>query len=179
MADHVRISKALSFWLRHKPDAARVTLDAQGWTPLDGILAALVSEGLAGDIDTLLAVVEQSDKQRFELTPDLGAIRARQGHSVAVDLALEPAEPPPVLYHGTVDRFLDAILAEGLLKMRRHHVHLSPDVETAHRVGARRGKPVILEIDAATMRAEGCVFFVTANRVWLTDAVLPHFLRRR
>jgi putative RNA 2'-phosphotransferase len=178
MADHVRISKTLSYWLRHRPGDAGLVLDEQGWTSVDAVLDALASQRLPHDIDTLLNVVDQNDKQRFELAPDLARIRARQGHSIAVDLDLAPAAPPALLYHGTVERFLEAILTEGLRKMARHHVHLSPDVETAQRVGARRGKPVVLIVDAAAMHAEGRQFFVTENGVWLTEAAPPHFLRR-
>lgn len=178
MIDVVRISKTLSFWLRHKPGEGGLTLDAQGWTSVDDVLAALTREKLPGDIDTLLTVVDGNDKQRFELTPNLARIRARQGHSVAVELALQPTAPPALLYHGTVDRFLDAIMSGGLRKMARHHVHLSPDEETATRVGARRGKPVILAIDAAGMARDGHAFFVTENAVWLTDTVPTAYLRR-
>jgi putative RNA 2'-phosphotransferase len=178
MADHVRISKTLSYWLRHRPDEAGLALDAQGWASVDAVLAGLTQSALPSNIDTLLSVVEQSDKQRFELAPDLSRIRARQGHSVTVELALAPAEPPGALYHGTVERFLAAIMQEGLRKMRRHHVHLSSDIETAQRVGARRGQAVILVIDAAAMRQAGHAFYVTENAVWLTDAVPALFLRR-
>ncbi|MEZ5961752.1 MAG: RNA 2'-phosphotransferase [Hyphomonadaceae bacterium] len=178
MADQVRISKTLSYWLRHRPDEAGLTLDTQGWADVDAVLAALTAARLPGDIDALLAVVEQSDKQRFELSPDLARVRARQGHSISVDLALPPATPPAVLYHGTVERFIEAIMTEGLSKMRRHHVHLSPDLETARRVGARRGHAIILEINAAEMHAGGHVFHVTENKVWLTEAVPPQFLHR-
>ena len=105
-------------------------------------------------------------------------IRANQGHSVEVDLQLEEREPPEVLYHGTVERFLPSILAGGLNKGRRHHVHLSKDVETARKVGARRGKPVILKVDAGRMHGDGHKFFVSANGVWLTDSVPPSYLSR-
>ena len=178
MADQVRISKTLSYWLRHQPDAAALTLDPHGWTSVDAVLAALAQNGLAHDIDTLLAVVEQSDKQRFELAADLSRIRARQGHSVTVDLDLAPIEPPALLFHGTVEHFLSAILEQGLQKMNRHHVHLSADIETATRVGARRGRAIVLEIDAAAMHADGHIFFVTGNGVWLTESVPPTSLRR-
>jgi putative RNA 2'-phosphotransferase len=179
MADPVRISKTLSYWLRHRPDVAGLALDAQGWASVDAVLSSLAERGLAGDIDTLLAVVEHNDKQRFELAPDLSRIRARQGHSVAVELALTPSDPPDLLFHGTVERCLAAILEQGLRKMRRHHVHLSADVAAAERVGARRGRAIVLEIDATAMRDAGHVFFVTGNGVWLTEAVPPAFLRRR
>lgn len=178
MADLVRFSKTLSYWLRHRPDEAGLTLDATGWTAVDDVLAALARAGLPGDIDALLRVVEENDKQRFELSPDLQRIRARQGHSVEAELDLAPTTPPALLYHGTVERFLDAIMADGLRKMRRHHVHLSPTLETAQRVGARRGQAVILIVDTAAMVADGAVFYVTDNGVWLTDAVAPRFLRR-
>lgn len=97
MADLVRFSKTLSYWLRHRPDEAGLTLDATGWTAVDDVLAALVRAGLPSDIDALLLVVEENDKQRFELSPDLQRIRARQGHSVEVDLDLVPATPPTSL----------------------------------------------------------------------------------
>ena len=172
------ILKNLVDGLNLPSDAASLMLDPQGWTNVDDVLAALSRNALPNDIDTLLALVEHSDKQRFELSPDLQRLRARQGHSVAVDLALAPTQPPETLYHGTIERFLTEILTDGLQKMRRHHVHLSPDVQTAERVGARRGKPVLLAIDAAGMHADGHSFFVTENQVWLTDAVPALYLRR-
>ncbi len=178
MADHVRISKTLSYWLRHKPDDANLTLSADGWASVDDVLVALRGQSLPGDIDTLLEVVETNDKQRFELSPDLSQLRARQGHSVEIDLALSASVPPAVLFHGTVARFLPPIMSEGLSKMRRHHVHLSADEQTARRVGSRRGDAVILIIDAETMHREGMTFFVTSNGVWLTERVPPQFLRR-
>ncbi|ATQ44848.1 RNA 2'-phosphotransferase [Caulobacter mirabilis] len=173
--DDKTLSKTLSYWLRHRPDAGGLTLDAQGWASTDALLSALGREHGA-DFDRLLTVVETNDKQRFEFSPDLEHIRARQGHSIDVELALEPTAPPAQLFHGTVDRFLDAIREGGLKKMRRHHVHLSPDVATAERVGARRGKPVILVVDAARMAADGHLFFVAGNGVWLTDAVPPDYI---
>ncbi|MBL8547651.1 MAG: RNA 2'-phosphotransferase [Hyphomonadaceae bacterium] len=178
MADHARISKTLSYWLRHRPDKAALSLDAQGWAGVDAVLEALRVRGVCHDFETLLAVVEQNDKQRFEFTPDLAQIRARQGHSIAVELALPPTPPPKALYHGTVERFLEAIMAQGLSRMRRHHVHFSADAETAHRVGARRGRAIILIVDAAAMQADGHIFHVTENGVWLTASVPARYLKR-
>lgn len=176
MADDKTISKTLSFWLRHRPDAGGLTLDAAGWTEVDMLLAALAAERIDCDWERLLSAVESSDKQRFELSADGARIRARQGHSVEVTLDWPRTEPPEFLYHGTVERFLPAIRAEGLRPMRRHHVHLSPDQATATIVGNRRGKAIVLTIRAGALAATGQPFFLTSNGVWLTDQVAPHYL---
>jgi putative RNA 2'-phosphotransferase len=147
-----KISKLLSYWLRHAPESANLVLDDAGWTPSDAVRAALTERG--HDAALLEQVVADNDKQRFEFSPDNSLIRARQGHSVTVELDWPITPPPAFLYHGTVARVLDAILAEGLKPMARHHVHLSPDIETATRVGARRGKPVILRVASGTMANE-------------------------
>lgn len=174
--DDVRLSKTLSLWLRHQPEAGGLTLDPQGWTEVDAVLAALDRAGTGRGWDDLLRVVEESDKQRFELSGDAARIRARQGHSVEVALDWPRADPPELLWHGTVACFLPAILAEGLKPMRRHHVHLSGDLDTATRVGQRRGAPVILAVRAAALAETGRDFFLTSNGVWLTEAVPPAFL---
>ena len=140
MADDRRVSKTLSFWLRHKPGEAGLELDSGGWTAVGPVLDALSKTGLSNSLEELERVVRESDKQRFELSADGALIRARQGHSVAVDLDWPSAEPPEFLFHGTVERFLPEILAGGLRPMKRHHVHLSPDVATARAVGARCGR---------------------------------------
>ena len=170
--DTKTISKTLSYWLRHAPEAGSLVLDPAGWAPVDAVLESLMDVSF----DELAHVVETSDKQRFELSADLEKIRCRQGHSIEIELNLPPTAPPERLYHGTVQRFVEPIFAEGLKKMARHHVHLSPDLETAIKVGARRGQPVILVIDAARMAADGHVFMVSSNGVWLTDSVPAAYL---
>ena len=127
--------------------------------------------------EELEVIVTTSDKQRFAFDESGARIRANQGHSVDIDLQLTPTVPLAVLFHGTGEGTVPAILREGLRKMRRHHVHLSPDVATATRVGTRHGRPVVLAVDAAAMCRAGHEFFVSANGVWLTDAVPPEFLR--
>ena len=153
-----------------------MTLDAQGWVDFDELLARI---GQRLDRDTLFRVVAESDKQRFTLSPDRRRIRAAQGHSVEVDLDLVPREPPALLFHGTAEKSLEAIFAEGLKPGRRQKVHLSRDVETAIKVGRRHGEPAVLEIDATAMQADGSPFWEADNGVWLTDAVPPGYLRLR
>ena len=170
----IRISKFLSFVLRHEPDSIGLTLDANGWVPVDELLRAAEAHGRALSIDQLEAVVAQNDKRRFVLSD--GRVRASQGHSVEVDLGLAARVPPQRLFHGTASRFLSAILAEGLRPMNRHHVHLSSDRETAAKVGARHGEAVVLRVASGAMAAAGHEFFRSSNGVWLTDHVAPAFL---
>lgn len=172
----VRLSKRLSKILRHEPDSVGLTLDPQGWVRVDALLAALGRTHTRAELDD---VVTNNDKQRFRVRTDEDGvewIRASQGHSVEVDLALDPVEPPIELFHGTPRRNLDAILAEGLVPGQRHHVHLSIDTATAHVVGARRGDEVVLRVDAAGLAAFGGLFYRSDNGVWLTDHVPPEFL---
>ncbi|HLV78815.1 MAG TPA: RNA 2'-phosphotransferase [Chthonomonadaceae bacterium] len=175
----VHISKFLSKHLRHEPERIGLRLEAGGWVSVEGLLAACRSHGFLITRADLEEVVARNDKQRFSFDAASARIRANQGHSIAVDLQLEPASPPQALYHGTAERFVPAILAQGLKKMSRHHVHLSTDEETAIKVGQRHGRPVVFEVDAAAMEKAGFVFYVSSNGVWLVDSVPPHYLKCR
>lgn len=174
----IKISKYLSRHLRHQPERLGLTLGPGGWVRVDDVLAGCAAMQFMITRAELDEVVAKNDKQRFSFNEAGSHIRANQGYSVEVDLQLEPSEPPAVLYHGTAQSAVDAIFKQGLNKMRRHHVHLSLDVETATRVGSRHGKPVVLEVDAAAMARDGIVFYVSANGVWLTDRVEPRYLTR-
>jgi putative RNA 2'-phosphotransferase len=173
----VRASKFLSLVLRHDPARIGIQLEDAGWTDVAALLAACAAHGVAITRDELVAIVASSDKQRFALSADGARIRANQGHSVEVDLQLAPAAPPAVLFHGTVAAVLPAIRAQGLVRGQRHHVHLSADLETARKVGGRRGKPVVLAIRAGDMAAAGHVFYRSDNGVWLVEHVPPEFLQ--
>jgi putative RNA 2'-phosphotransferase len=152
-------------------------LDAEGWLPIDELIENANRQGKQLSLELLHEVVASCEKKRFSLSEDGLKIRANQGHSVRdVELNLEVVAPPSVLYHGTVAAFLGSIREHGLLKRSRNHVHLSADVETAKKVGARRGKPVILTIRSEAMHESGHTFYLSANGVWLTDAVPVSFI---
>ena len=172
----VRISKFLSLVLRHNPDKIGITLDAQGWVPVDDLLEKARDAGKRLDRATLEHVVAHNDKKRFAFSDDGAKIRASQGHSVEIDLALPDVEPPALLYHGTASRFLESIRAEGLRPGARHDVHLSADIATARTVGARHGRPVVLQVDAAGMHRDGFTFRRSENGVWLTARVAARYL---
>jgi putative RNA 2'-phosphotransferase len=157
--------------LRHAPESVGLRLDEAGWVDVDELLAAAARAGVALDRPTLERVVAENDKKRFALSDDGLRIRASQGHSVAVELGLTPVEPPEVLFHGTADRNLDSIRAQGLVSGSRTHVHLSADEATAVNVGRRHGRPVVLRVQAGEMHRAGHPFFRSDNGVWLTAAV--------
>ena len=171
-----KLGKFLSYVLRHNPDEIGITLDSAGWVSVDELLAALAQHGRATERERLEREVAEDDKQRFALSEDGTRIRANQGHSIPVDLGLDPIEPPELLYQGTVARFLDSIREKGLLRGERHDVHLSEDLETATAVGRRRGAPVILTVRAHEMWSDGYLFYCTANQVWLTEHVPPQYI---
>jgi putative RNA 2'-phosphotransferase len=162
--------------LRHQPDRFGVTLDAGGWADVEALLAGLRRHGTRIDRADLDRVVAGNDKQRFTYDPARTRVRAAQGHSVPVDLGLTPLPPPALLWHGTPERNLPSILAEGLRPGRRHAVHLSPDVVTARRVGSRRGPAVVLEVTAGRMHLDGHPFTRSENGVWLVAGVPPTYV---
>lgn len=172
----VRTSSFLSKVLRHAPESVGLRLDEAGWVDVDDLLAAAARVGVPLDRPTLERVVAENDKKRFALSDDGLRIRASQGHSVAVELGLSPQEPPEVLFHGTADRNLDAIRAQGLIPGRRTHVHLSADEATAVNVGRRHGRPVVLRVQSGEMHRAGRPFFRSDNGVWLTAAVPPEHI---
>ncbi|TPN88929.1 RNA 2'-phosphotransferase [Aquimarina algicola] len=174
--NHKHISKFLSLILRHDPDKIGLQLDQNGWADVSELLAKAQQQIPKLDINLLKEVVENNDKKRFAFNEDVTKIRANQGHSIHINLGYQPKQPPEFLYHGTVSKFMDAIREKGLLKMSRHHVHLSEERETATKVGARRGKPIILTIRSGEMFRNEIDFFQSENGVWLTDHVLPQYI---
>ena len=172
----VTVSKFLSKHLRHDPAGLGLTLQPGGWVPVADLLAGAAARGVPITPAELAELVRDSDKQRFAFDDTGTRIRANQGHSAEVDLELTPAAPPAVLYHGTGRQTAPLIRRDGLLKMQRHHVHLSADPVTAARVGGRHGVPLVFTVDAAGLAAAGHTFYLAANGVWLTDHVPPQFL---
>ena len=174
--DKRKISKTLSYVLRHKPEQIGITIDKNGWTDVNDLLKKISVKVKNVTFEVLEEVVSENDKQRFSFNEDKTKIRANQGHSIDVDLELKSKRPPEVLYHGTVKDSIDAIVKGGLLKMNRQHVHLSDEKETADKVGSRRGKSIIIFVDTKAMYADGFKFYQSENGVWLTDHVPSKYL---
>ena len=169
------ISKYISLILRHKPDVIGITLDEHGWADV-GELIEGIRKSTDFDMFMLEKIVAEDEKQRYSFNDDKTLIRANQGHSILVDVELEQKTPPAVLWHGTGEKFTASIDSEGLIPKSRLYVHLSPDQDTAKKVGARHGKPVIYQVDTEAMNRDGYKFYLSANGVWLTKAVPTKYL---
>ena len=168
-------SKFIALVLRHKPEAAGITLDGHGWAQVDELIAG-VSRRMPLTREMLEEIVRTDNKQRYSFSPDHQRIRANQGHSIPVDVELKQAVPPDTLYHGTGEKYVESILREGLLPKSRLYVHLSRDAATAEQVGRRHGKPVLFQVDAAVMVRDGYAFYLSENQVWLTREVPVRYL---
>lgn len=169
-------SKFISLVLRHKPEEIGLQLDANGWADVNELIEKLNTKGAGIDFEILNEIVETNNKKRFAFNDDKTRIRASQGHSIEVDVELQPATPPDVLYHGTAEQNLASIMAGGLNKQQRLHVHLSAQYDTAINVGSRHGKPVVLQVNASAMSRDGIVFYLSNNNVWLVDEVPAQYL---
>lgn len=172
-----KISKFLSLVLRHQPGIINLNLDENGWADVKELQEKCANNNILFTFEELDEVVETNDKKRFIFNEDKTKIRASQGHSIAVDLALKPQQPPEFLYHGTAQNNLDSILEKGIEKRSRQHVHLSSSKDTAEKVGMRHGKPVLLTIMTGKMHADGILFYLSENKVWLTDFVDPQYIK--
>ena len=172
-------SKFISLILRHKPEAIGITLDEHGWADVRELIDGInQSKGHTLDMEIFEEIVRTDEKQRYSFNEDHTLIRANQGHSISVDVELEEKTPPDILWHGTGEKYVASIDAQGLLPKSRLYVHLSSDRETAKKVGSRHGRPVIYEIDCRQMAADGYRFFKSTNHVWLTKEVPVRYLRK-
>lgn len=172
------VSKFISLVLRHKPEAADITLDNHGWANVDELIAGINKNNAPGfTMADLEKIVATDKKGRYSFNSDKTAIRANQGHSIPVDLELKEVEPPEYLYHGTGLKYIESIFNQGILPKSRLYVHLSNDMDTALTVGARHGKPMVFVVDAGKMRKDGYKFYLSENGVWLTERVPCRYLR--
>lgn len=173
--DYRDTSKYIALILRHKPETIGIKLDEHGWADVSELIAG-VSKTHPLDMELLEKIVSEDEKQRYSFNEEKTLIRANQGHSVPVDVELAETEPPEVLYHGTGEKYVSSIDAQGLIAKSRLYVHLSKDVETALHVGQRHGKPVIYEVKSGEMNRDGFKFYLSVNGVWLTKVVPIKYL---
>ena len=177
--DYTKLSKEISYALRHAPWEYELELDSEGFVHVEQIINAINESGNYDrpiTISDLEHIIEISDKKRHEIQGD--KIRALYGHSIPMHISKDVTIPPDVLYHGTTHKALDSILSAGLKPMGRQYVHLSVDTDTAMQVGKRRDNdPVILVIDAQKAYADGIIFYKGNDKVILADYVSAQYIR--
>lgn len=171
-----KLSRFISFILRHKPEEIGLTLDAHGWAKVTDLINGINRSGRRIDMSVLEEIVRTDDKQRYSFNEDKTKIRANQGHSIKVDVEFKELEPPDTLYHGTARKSFDSITRHGIKPMSRQWVHMSKDYETAVQVGSRHGEPVILVVNAKKMHEAGIKFYLSENGVWLTEYIDPKYI---
>ena len=169
------VSKFIALILRHRPEAIGITLDEHGWANVDELIAG-VGRKYPLTMAELERIVREDEKQRYSFNDDKTKIRANQGHSVPVDVELQAQTPPKYLYHGTGEKSVASIEDQGILPGSRLYVHLSPDYDTAVKVGARHGRPVVFRVSSLQMHRDGCVFYRSVNGVWLTKKVPARYI---
>lgn len=181
MADNEKLSKFLAYVLRHNPQEANLTLDDQGFTPVDDLWAAVNKRfGNRFTWPDLLAVVEgdKSGKKRYEIVGR--QIRALYGHNVALtEVTYEPAVPPAFLFHGTNEKALKQIKVEGLKSLGRQYVHLTTSLQRAMSVAGRRttsDEIVMLRIDSAAAHKAGIEFYHPEPEHYLAKEIPPAFI---
>jgi len=172
-----RISRFLSFVLRHQPGTIGIELDQHGWADVNELIRKSNEYGVVFDRAILDDVVATNSKKRFAFNETSDKIRASQGHSIEIELGYVAQKPPEILFHGTGEKSVSSILQNGLEKRDRQHVHLSADFHTAVNVGQRHGKPYVFEVLAGKMYTNDFQFFLSDNGVWLTDFVPAEYLK--
>lgn len=179
--DYTKLSKEISYALRHAPWEYELELDSEGLVYVEQLINAINESGNYDrpiTISDLEHIIEISDKKRHEIQGD--KIRALYGHSIPMHISKDVIVPPDVLYHGTSHKALDSILNAGLKPMGRQYVHLSVDSDTAIQVGRRRDStPVILVIDAKKANGDGVTFYKGNDKVILADYIPHDYIKTR
>ena len=173
--DYKKLSKEISYALRHAHWEYELEMDEEGFVNLNQLLSSLTKYERKVKKEDIEHIMATAEKQRFEIVGN--KIRAFYGHTIPMHIKKTEAEPPKVLYHGTAKRTLDVIKKDGLLPMSRQYVHFSVDTEMAQSVGSRRdSKPAILIIKAKEAYDAGIKFYVGNEFVWLADKLPPEFI---
>lgn len=171
-------SKFMSLILRHKPETIGISLDEHGWANVDELIAG-IAKSHEFNMNILEEIVKTDNKQRYSFNDDKTLIRANQGHSIPVDVELDEVQPPEELWHGTGEKYVNSIDAQGLIPKSRLYVHLSKDEDTAYKVGLRHGRSILYIVKSGDMYKDGYKFYLSKNGVWLTKEVPIKYLKKQ
>jgi putative RNA 2'-phosphotransferase len=168
--DAVRLSKRLSWLLRHGAGEAGLPMDQAGWSEIDDVVAIL---GITrAQLDQ---AVRNNDKGR--LAVEGGRVRACQGHSLAnmpvtreaLEASWQVVQPSASLWHGTGVTAVEGIAKDGVLAGQRSHVHLAESHDS--HVGKRHAVDFLVEVSAARLNEAAISVFRSPNGVLLVRYV--------
>ncbi len=171
-----KISKLISFWLRHKPEEANLEIDEFGWVNINDLFKALNAKSIDFSRSDLIKLNDSFDKIRWKLDLKNEKIKATHGHSIKISQELKPEIPNEILYHGTATKNLSGIIENGLKSGQRQYVHLSDNIEIAKEIGKRHGKAFIIEIETKELIKNGWEFYKTEQNIWLTTDIPTKYL---
>jgi len=172
-----RLSRFLTFLLRHKPRDYPLAFDREGFAPWQEVVDMVQERFYDVTEEQIRSLIDGAEKKRFELRGD--QVRATYGHSFPVDLGATEAEPPAELYFGAARDLAESMLHSGLKPRDRQYVHLSVTAEEAESVARRHDpSPAILVIDAQAAHAEGIRFY-ESGPLFLVEQVPAKFLSLR
>lgn len=175
----VKLSRFISFVLRHNPDSIKIKIEEDGWTNTKEFIENINKlTKYRIDMELLEKIVKEDNKQRYSFNENKSKIRANQGHSINAKIRFKEVIPPDNLYHGTGDKYVFSILKEGIKKRTRNFVHLSDNIETAFDVGSRHGQPKVLIVNAKEMHKDKYKFFLSENGVYLTEYVPIKYIKQ-
>lgn len=179
-----KIGRFISYLLRHKPETLKLKMDKNGYVEVNELIEKINSVEKYKNslsVEKLEEIVNTDSKRRYSYNETKTKIRAVQGHSFSVNVA-KVGIPPVVLYHGTSSDAYALIRKKGIQKMNRDYVHLSKDIETAKNVGLRHCKNkkdlIIIKIDTKKMLADGYLFYVAENGVWLSNYISKEYVEK-
>lgn len=172
-----RLSRFLTFLLRHKPKDYPLALDGEGFAPWQDVVDLVRQRFYDVTEQQMRALTAGGSKKRFEIRGD--QVRATYGHSFPVDLGGRLAEPPAQLYFGAARDLVQSMLRRGLEPRDRRYVHLSITADEAESVARRHDPaPSVLVIDAQAAYSEG-VRFYESGPLFLVDKIPAKFLTLR
>ena len=175
--DYTKLSKQISYILRHHPEEFNITLDSEGWCTIDELIKILNNENKYGiiTVTTLNDMLNSFDKKRFEIKNK--KIRAYYGHSIETKIIKKTCEPPKYLYHGTARKNIDRIRKQGIITMSRQYVHLSDNTDLAYTVGKRYDNdPIIIKVLAQKAWQNNIKFYCGNEDTWLSENIPFEFL---
>ncbi|CAL1715165.1 unnamed protein product [Somion occarium] len=182
--DEVRMSKTLSWVLRHGAKSEGLFMRPDGYVRVHDLLSLPKFQGM--DFEKIQKIVEADAKQRYGLlfqsdpssqdATEIWWIRASQGHSLNdVELDLKPINsvddiPTRTAVHGTNRKAWETIRTKGLSKMRRNHIHLAQGVPGSGVIsGMRQSAQILIHVDVQAAIDAGLKFFMSDNGVILTS----------